>query len=178
MSECAIANNECLDLSGGGLHLTDANGTITDCDIINNTTLHEGAGMDVSGTGTLILQNSRITGNLSGGNGAGAHIGGGLEAIVNCTFSDNQAGGAGGGLVFWSAGDSLIYDCVIKNNLQKCCSASGAIQIFESDVSLSDSTLCGNGENQINGPIADLGGNQILDVCFQLSRRCHNLMTP
>jgi hypothetical protein len=165
MSNSTISNNQCLKYSGAGMHLIDTTGVIQNCDVLNNTTFHDGAGINVTGSSELILENCSISGNQSGGNGAGVHVTGTLQAI-NCSISDNHANGAGGGFAFWKAGGSIIDQCLIKNNVSKCCGAGGAINNYETELGLADSILCGNGENPLNGNFNDLGGNQILDVCF------------
>jgi CSLREA domain-containing protein len=92
--------------NGGGLNnaastspSVNANLTLNNCIVSNNTSTSSGGGMQNFSTSTVTINNSLFVGNTSGGStgGGGAQFNGGIR-ITNSTFANNNApGGTGGG---------------------------------------------------------------------------------
>jgi hypothetical protein len=97
LDHAVIAGNQA-DTYGGGLYVaSSASVWLAHCDIRDNSALL-GGGIHSSG-GKIEVTGSLFTGN-NGSNGGGAMflwIDAGPNAVTNCTFYGNHAGGSGGG---------------------------------------------------------------------------------
>ena len=106
---------------GGGMKLTDADATVTDCLITRNETdsFGEGGGIFINGTaGTPDISSSVITDNYAVGSGGGIAIVGGNGVLSDLEVSGNEADFGGGGLYLWnSSGDVETRDTLIDGNL-------------------------------------------------------------
>jgi uncharacterized repeat protein (TIGR01451 family) len=140
-----------------------------------------GAGIWVNpGTGTLtaILSQVSVFNNVASGannTGGGLQNDGGKVIIVNSTFSDNSAGGQGGGIWNNNAGPSSSMDLnfvTIVNNISNVDSAStgngGGIFNSAGRVNLSNSILSNNSAFISSGPecsgtITSLGNNVVFN---------------
>jgi predicted outer membrane repeat protein len=104
--------------SGGGGLYTDGTATVVDSTIRDNIECcqeSEGAGATVGTGGTLVVDRSTFSGNISAGDGGGlaAH---GMVTITNSTFSGNRAakgGGAINGYVDSLTNSTLSGNCAI-----------------------------------------------------------------
>jgi large repetitive protein len=107
---------------GGGI-LSSGTLTIQDSTISDNvTSSHEGGGIYQGGEMTIVR--STISGNTAGTYGGG--IGNEDIAILrNVTISGNSAGEGGGGISQWNDGDLTIYNTTIANNTVTGGSVSG-----------------------------------------------------
>ena len=176
---------------GGGMYNFTSSPTISSCEFIGNSAFYGGGMLNWESSNPLLTDCS-FTGNNSGGDGGGlynsqsmpifedcvfygnnAHDGGGVfnadpsssinvPVFQNCTFSANSAYAEGGGMHNFSISPVLIQ-CTFEGNTA---SAGGAILSWNSSLpSILDSLICGNMPNQISGPWADKGGNEIVDEC-------------
>jgi predicted outer membrane repeat protein len=146
-TNCSFTNNSA-DVSGGGLFDyqsgADSDGvTLSDCRFIGNTAGNSGGGICLFHTHPF-----QISLNLT-----------------NCSFSGNSAGEYGGGL---SASDYLggscdltLSGCWLTGNTAG--TSGGGIRLVGAGLSttLSDSVICGNTPDQIDGIYTDAGGNAI-----------------
>ena len=121
--------------AGGGI-LNEGVLTLTDSTLSNNEGGGFGGGILNINTGTATLTNSTISGNISSFHGGGIANAGTLT-LINSTISGNVTGNLGGG-GFWTSGGV---------------------------VTLTQSTVCENLPDQIDGTYTDGGGNLIAEEC-------------
>ena len=103
-----------LYIYGCGIQNDQAILTINNCAVAGNAGLKFGAG--ISSSGTLIINNSIISGNVSGKgytDGGGIYSSGMLE-ITNSTIDGNSVGGSGGGI--YNTGNAIITSSTISGN--------------------------------------------------------------
>ena len=108
---------------GGGIYNDHAQLTVSDCTITGNAVDGVGLGGGIDSLGTLILNSSTVSDNISSGSGGGISSGGllggssvgGVVTINSSLIADNQAGsGFGGGL--YLLGPATITDSTISGN--------------------------------------------------------------
>jgi hypothetical protein len=108
---------------GGGIYNDHAQLTVSDCTITGNAVDGVGLGGGIDSLGTLILNSSTVSDNISSGSGGGISSGGllggssvgGVVTINSSLIADNQAGlGSGGGL--YLLGPATITDSTISGN--------------------------------------------------------------
>jgi hypothetical protein len=90
--------------------------TVNNSSITGNVLEYQGTGAGISSSGTLIINNSIISGNLSGKgqtDGGGIYSSGTLE-ITNSTMDGNSVGGPGGGIN--NTGNAIITSSTISGN--------------------------------------------------------------
>ena len=81
----------------------------------------------------------------------------------NCVFEDNACDEEGGGIHCRNS-DPILYDVKVNGNTAGL--TGGGINFFESPgASLSNSVVCDNSPNQLNGMFTDQGNNSISDTC-------------
>lgn len=168
---------------GGGLYVSEAELTVTDCVFEGNAAVHGGAMrtiqsapsiIDTAFTGNLALldgggmRSEQSTINLNGCTFAGneASRGGGLRnaetnAIVErCTFSDNRAAAGGGALYRADDSPTIVGECAFTGN--EADAGGGIYGPYDdpSHLTLADSYLCQNVPDHIRGSWVDAGGNE------------------
>jgi parallel beta-helix repeat protein len=123
---------------GGGMTLFDGSSpTVENCIFRNNTGTIEG--------GAIYLRE-----NCN-------------PIIINCRFEDNIASGPGGGIFCMENSNPTIENCAFINN--SAYNGGGMYNYDNSIPTLTDTTVCGNTPDQINGDWTDNGGNTIADEC-------------
>jgi predicted outer membrane repeat protein len=114
--------------------------------------------------GTLILNNSTVTGNLArGSQGGGIYNAGGTLTLTNSTVSSNQAttsNGYGGGIYSTGGAVSLTGSTVSGNS--SSAGYGGGIYGLNASVSLANSTVSGNSTDHAGGGIDGSGGSLML----------------
>jgi hypothetical protein len=113
---------------GGGMYLRAAAITVSGCTITGNTAGTDGGGLYAriltTGTGDILIENSRIIGNTAGSEGGGAGLDNDRELagvqkgkviVRNTIISGNSAGAEGGGL-YLDDGFVLLDRVQISNN--------------------------------------------------------------
>ena len=100
--------------NGGGLCLSGASPTITNCIFAANSALFNGGGIYNFG-GSPTLTNCAFTANSAGDSGGGMMNWGGSPTITNCIFASNAASKHGGGMGNENATPTLI-NCVFTSN--------------------------------------------------------------
>jgi parallel beta-helix repeat protein len=126
---------------GGGLHISSATATLTNCTISGNTAEY-GGGLYNSSTATLT--NCTIDGNTA------SVVGGGLynyssatETLTNCTITDNTATGHGGGLYNYSSATATLTGCMISGNRSNA-NGGGFFNYSFATATLKNCTIIGN----------------------------------
>ncbi|TWU46647.1 choice-of-anchor Q domain-containing protein [Rubripirellula reticaptiva] len=110
--------------NGGGLHITgSANALIAESLISENIAANEGGGL-WNGSGTLIVENTRVVGNVASGDaadngGGGVYNEGGIVVVSGSSLADNVANGiaGSGGGVLSVAGRVMLFDTVVSSNI-------------------------------------------------------------
>ena len=182
---CLFNKNTNLGFLGGGMYNSSSSPTLTDCTFTDNTANYSGGG----GGGMCnrwIGSNPTLTGCTFTGN-SGRDGGGVYNSIEtnptfeNCTFENNTAINSGGGMFnsefisnsstqigvgMCSSGSNLtltLTGCTFTDNT--AADYGGGMYNNNSSTTLTDTTLCGNNPDQIDGNWTDNGGNWVADEC-------------
>ena len=173
---------------GGGMYIDGSSPTLTHCTFTQNSASYAG-GMGVYSNSSPILSNLSFTANSAEVNGGAMLISESSITLTDCSFTDNSADEWGGGLLNYVC-SPLLINCNFTNNstdygggiynyfssstLTNCTvtdnSAGNGGGLYnynpgESVFTLTDTTVCGNVPDQIDGDYNDNGGNCISQVC-------------
>lgn len=116
LHQCLIENNNAE--KGGGLYLNATDGTTTkveECSIKNNTSVEQGGGLNIAGSGKVYVSRSRIYSN-KGKAGAYQSLNINFE-IANSLIYNNGTIGGTDAYVIWSGGNT--YNCTFVNNIKQ-----------------------------------------------------------
>ena len=137
VSNCDLLSNTA-DLDGGGVYMTSSTALFEICLFKGNSSPF-GAGLYISGSSEVELRDSIMTENVASSYGGGMScLAGSLVDVIGCVVSGNTAIGRGGGIDIDNAG---------------------------TDVSMLNTTVCGNQFEQIHGTYTDQGGNTVEEFC-------------
>ncbi|MHC4496521.1 MAG: right-handed parallel beta-helix repeat-containing protein, partial [Planctomycetota bacterium] len=132
---------------GAGIGLTrDADATIIDCTIKNNTAYHDSLGAGICcWQSTAVLTNCEISRNSAQGNvnGGGLYCGGSSAGAVleNCVISNNTAE-AGGGVYTDPLNYVRLSNCtIVQNKLSGPASSGGGVHSLGGDVVIRNSIV-------------------------------------
>jgi len=172
LSSCVVSNNVVSYnyVGGGGLSLYADYAKISDCTISGNAGTAGGSGMSVTSGAYVIIENSTICDNLSGGpygTGGGIYNAGYLE-INNSTISHNMASIGGGG-IYDVFGRTYLHNVTITGNSVTNDTSSNGAGIFCASgdtVFLTNTIVAGN--------IAGNGGSP--DIAGLVYSSGHNLI--
>ena len=159
--------NELLDFNGKPITVRSTDPT--DPDVVAATII------DGGGSGTVVTCKSGegpdtvLSGFVITGGGGEASAGGGMwvrlnssPTISHCTFSDNVAGGDGGGLTL-NGGSSTVTHCTFANNTA---GTGGGMIIDDGSPTVSNCTFVNNAAN-IGGGMASFGASlTVIDCTF------------
>ncbi|MHC4908811.1 MAG: LamG-like jellyroll fold domain-containing protein [Planctomycetota bacterium] len=171
--ETVLAGLTIIGPGGGGMIVQGSSPTIEDCVFTDCVVISHPSNPDSRGAGLhLIESQSSITrcvfdGNSTFGSSFNA-FGGGMATdwssptVTDCVFANNFAHKYGGGL-YENSGSSTVIGCSFVQNTANL--LGGGIFSSNADVTLSDTIVCGNSPDQVNGPWTDGGGNQISAGC-------------
>ncbi len=176
ISGCSFTGNSTRGAGGGLAFISEASGTVSDCEIIGNYTdasFNYGGGITCQQS-AMILRNLLIAGNLANSPGSG---GGGIDiqfdpapTIENCTLVDNSCfdpdhpstPGLGGGiLVQWGA-TPTITNCIVASTTQ----GAGIQNQFASDFTVTGCNIWNNVDGDGIGGGIDGGCNFSADPMF------------
>ncbi|NLN94396.1 MAG: DUF11 domain-containing protein [Candidatus Hydrogenedens sp.] len=138
--------------AGGGIYNNGSSATITNCFFIANTA--DKGGAIYNSSGDLKVINSIFTGNTAN-KGGGLCSKSGKALITNCVFTENRtesSHGQGGGIHLDSNSDTDVLNCTFANNTAS--EAGGGIfnSGYASDkLKVANSVLWGNLPDQITG---------------------------
>ncbi|MCH2160232.1 MAG: right-handed parallel beta-helix repeat-containing protein [Phycisphaerales bacterium] len=177
--------------TGAGMYLYEVCITIRNCAFQSNVADLHGGGIRAH-DGTIDLESCVFTANNSLGgsfNGGGIFYSDGAINITGCVFDSNTAD-YGGGVGLWICENATLTGCTFTNNtgsgalstiaygsdtctvIVNDCSITGNSNLGinnsiheAADLTLSNTQVCGNGNNQVNGGFTDNGGNCISAVC-------------
>ncbi len=124
---------------GGGIHTHNSTIVISDCTVVDNTTINGGGMYIQSSTGT----------------------------ITGCTFSGNVADGGSGGAIYNWGSSPTITGCTFTGNVADSYSFGGAIYNNEaSSPSITECTFVGNTTNGAGGAIGNnKGSSPVITSC-------------
>jgi predicted outer membrane repeat protein len=160
---CSFAGNTTATF-GGALYMLGGDLTIEECDFSENAANSGGA---INITGMLIATNCTFTENSATGfSGAITMIGGGSlpkpqNELTGCDFIQNSSLNGGGAI---TVGFSVALDvtgCTIEENEA---AAGGGVLVLsgtEAQVTFTNSTICDNSADNVDGEHVDGGGNTI-----------------
>ena len=177
-------------ITGGGLYNEDSSPTLTSCTFTGNESDVYGGGM-CNDFSSPTLSNCTFTGNESDIIGGGMYnFNSSSPALTNCTFTNNRADLGGGGGMYNYASRPTLVDCTFGGNsadrfgggmynnssspaLTNCTfevnsafnGGGGMYNDGSSIPTLTDSTLCDNAPDQIDGFWTDAGGNCVSISC-------------
>jgi uncharacterized repeat protein (TIGR01451 family) len=117
--------------------------------VMRNAYANSGPGLQNSGT--LVLENSSVSGNESYGTGGGISNGGSLT-LIKCVVSDNRSDVGAGGIQ--NNGILVLDGCIVRDN-----SAEGFVGGIRNDGSLTvnESVISGNTATDLGGGIGNFG---------------------
>lgn len=166
IEDCLLIGNrqEGDGYGGGAIALRgDGHTVIRGCVIRENTvadgssqTVHAGGGGILLGSGTLLVENSSLTGNEAKLYGGGFYMTGGTADLRNCTLSGNKAPRSGAALGA-SGGTLTLLSCTITANHW------GAAYFFGGKVLMGNTILAGNGSG-----VDLVGGRAITSLGYNL----------
>ncbi|MDG2054764.1 MAG: hypothetical protein P8J86_08655 [Phycisphaerales bacterium] len=122
----------------------NVNSTIIGFDIRNGVTTGNGAGIRIENstaeTRTLIFQRCVVSRNQTDENGAGVSVSGAnsLVTFTNCTFSNNSAGGNGGGMTIEIDAVVTLEGCRFQRNAAGglTSASGGGLNISDADATI------------------------------------------
>lgn len=148
VTDCVLANNNA-EFSGGAIDNFDGSVIVSQSRLSGNTTDENGVGAGVANTenGTISIVESTLTGNTAGFGGALDNLG--TITIVRSTLSSNNATEYGGAIE--NAGTLTIRNSTISGNVAGV--GGGGIDNFEGATSIEFSTLAENSAGSSGGGI-------------------------
>ena len=140
---------------GSGL-LNFADASVIDSTIAGNTGSY-GAGVRISSSAGLFVQNSTISGNTaSPGFGGGiGHQGSGTLTVINSTVSGNSATRGGGGISSTGSAAIELLNATLSNNSAAGDGGGGFLQKYGGDLSIINTVIA---NSQASNECALLGG--------------------
>lgn len=157
---------------GGGLSIEEfSNPQVLSCTIDHNTA-PSGAGIFIRTNCSPVLDGCSVTYNLINaayGNGGGIAVQSATPTIRNCTITNNETLGYGGGVAFVQEAGGLLENCrVLANDAAGDYSTGGGVAVSQSDPVLRSNVIAGN---LCSGFYAEGGG---IDVSFTPSPTIEN----
>ena len=163
---CRFESNEAYQANGGAVYQSEGSAQFLDCVFIDNQTLYrDGGGAIYSRSGSISLSGCVFSSNESIGDEPGGALWSFNDRVTisSCMFSSNTSS-LGGALYLNSANaGSEISSCVISSNVA---SQAGGIYFTQSSGTvMTDTVLCGNDPESVQGAYTDGGGNCIRNAC-------------
>ena len=113
VTQCVISQNQCPGLShGGGVYLSHATGTFTDCEIFGNTASGQGGGV-YQWYGSASFESCNLHDNLSNMMGGGFYLAAGTVTFLLSAISSNNADSGGGFVADGSSPKTAHFDSVV-----------------------------------------------------------------
>jgi len=171
--QCTIDDNflNTLNGKGGGVAVTSAQITLTDCTVNRNVSSGVGGGIHLEDDAYLLAQSTRIQDNSTT---ADYGSGGGIYAeiaeidLYGCTITGNSAPGAdsdGGGILLFSTGAATIENCTIADN-GTVTGRGGGISCWFANPVIKNTIIASNGPGQGLSCVGGTGIPQV--ICTDL----------
>eukprot|EP00615_Pteridomonas_danica_P016948 CAMPEP_0114378824 /NCGR_PEP_ID=MMETSP0102-20121206/1866_1 /TAXON_ID=38822 ORGANISM="Pteridomonas danica, Strain PT" /NCGR_SAMPLE_ID=MMETSP0102 /ASSEMBLY_ACC=CAM_ASM_000212 /LENGTH=431 /DNA_ID=CAMNT_0001533753 /DNA_START=105 /DNA_END=1397 /DNA_ORIENTATION=- len=151
---CNFTANEAtlVEAGGGGLGLFDSSSTITSSTFIANIGSTSGGGLFADGGGvevaSSVFERNRVTAEQSGGGGLSIHDASSI--VSDCNFTDNH--GFFGGAMAYEVGTVVIERVYAQGNTGNAeTGAGGALVLFATNATISESTFYNNTVGEIGG---------------------------
>jgi len=146
----------------------NANLTINNCHIFNNSSTSSGGAMQNFSTSTVTIINSTINNNTSGGStGGGAIQANGTLSIANSTFANNNAPGGSGGAITFN-GTAINFNNVTMIGNTATNNGGGFHRTGANPVTFRNTIISGNNGTaaspDITGAITSNGNNIIGNI--------------
>lgn len=149
VSGVTIRDGAVTDTVGAGI-LNDGSLTLTDSIVADNTAVgiaSQGGGI-YNDTGTLMLADTRVSGNSAGVTGGGIYNNGGAIIAADCSVSGNAVTAGRGGGISNNGGSLVVRNCTISHNRSE--DHGGGLWNLNGAASLTDCTISGN-ESMLSG---------------------------
>jgi hypothetical protein len=137
--------------SGGAVYSLASDLTLRNCKAWNNKASGNGGAVVALAGGTIVLQDTTITDNVStAGDGGGIYVRSDFATVSleRCTIANNTAGHNGGGVVVSDFRTFLVRNCTLSGNAAPGVSTGSAGAIFvprlRGPVSIENSTIAFN----------------------------------
>lgn len=159
---CAFEKNGAL-VAGGGIRNEGGSPTIADCMVRGNTAGTFGGGV-YSRAGKMTIVNSTVAHNStqSGAWGGGIYSDAGELVAMNTEISQNASLDSGGG-VFVAGGSAELSGCKFLGNYS---AAGWNVGSSGAQISLTESTICGEAETSTLGDGINTTGATFTSGCF------------
>ncbi len=167
MTNCVVTGNSATT-GGGGIDVTASTGFVIlqNCTVSNNTS-NAGGGLRMSSGGSLLIEGSTFSGNITtvGNSGGGIRFGGTIGAggflIRNSTFTGNKTGFNGGGVGFSTlTGTAVFQNCTFTGNAAGVAAFGGGGGIganAAATISLESCIVSGNTSTQFGPDLLNTG---------------------
>jgi parallel beta-helix repeat protein len=143
------ANGSGNNSEGGGIFDLLAGPTINNCTISGNASGGSGAGVATLYSSGTTLTNCTLSGNTAGARGGGLYNYQSSPTVTNCTISGNTAAD-GGGVSDKKSSSPTLTHCIISGNTAN---TGGGIANYTSSPTLTDCILTGNTATENGGGI-------------------------
>ena len=158
LSSAIVRSNKCGE-DGGGVAFVDSDGAIWDTLFLKNKAKDDGAGIDISGSGTVELRQITFQSNRAKEEGGGLEISEADVTVRNCTFFKNRAR-FGGAMAFEVGAEVVIGNCTVAKNIAKKGSAIYEESGAGNDLEVGNSIFDKNKKKAYSGPgLVSLGHN-------------------
>ena len=160
LANCIFTKNSATE--GGGIHNFQSNPALNLCTFTANSAF-AGGGMYNYDTSSPVLDNCTFIGNSASYGGGMYNDENSNPSLTGNVFWKNSADSIGGGMINFRNSSPLLEECSFTLNWANI---GGGMHNDESNPVLTDTTVCGNEPDQIDGDWIDNGGNIVSDGCI------------
>ena len=151
------------DNYAGALFINSSSINLLNFDFNSNHSNDFAGGLMINNTSSCDLQLCTFSGNTADRTGGGLYINSSTTITLDdCTINQNSAPNRGGGIHLWNSSPTIESSLVIDNHS----AIGGGISSYgSSNPAITDSRICDNTIDQINGAYVDGDGNCMSQVC-------------
>jgi pectin methylesterase-like acyl-CoA thioesterase len=153
---------------GGGMYnSSNSSPTLTDCAFTSNTSIGGGGGMFNDNMCNPTLTDCTFTGNTAQGGGGMLNYDNCNPTLIDCIFTSNTVTLFGGGMYTHNLCNVTLDDCTFTGNIAGFFGGGMCLPWNTDDgiITLTDTTVCGNTPDQVDGYWTNGGGNAIAGDC-------------
>lgn len=155
----SAANGGAMNNAASSGPAVNANLTIVNCMLSNNSSTSSGAALQNFSTSTLHIRDSTINNNNSTGTGiTGAFQANGTVTITNSTFSGNTTAGTGGA-IYYNGGGLVMTNVTIAGNTSATGSGGFHKATTTANANVRNSIMSGNSTADAAGLVVSQGNN-------------------